>query len=271
MSSYQRMKDKTTKIDFNDPIWVLYDEYLSFNTNNWSPTTLKSETARLKKIIHAAKNGAGFTGNGLYAYLTETGIKPYSIKTYMIRASSFWDFCRERGHFPQMPFNPYKAEMMRNKKVTCGVYKPERLKMDFFKAEELLRNLELEDVRVKDFCLALLYSGLRIHEAYKVNKETGYVIGKGAKERKVAWDYAHATNPSQASVRGALAAVGLKPHSLRKLFVTRLSRSGFSREDIMLIMGWSSFSTAEKYLQPDLEDGLMNKVKNLFKETKKES
>ena len=112
--------------------------------------------------------------------------------------------------------------------------------------------------------MALLKSGLRIHEAYKVNYETSSVIGKGDKERFTAFSFPkHLQMPSEYHVRGALQKLGLKPHSLRKLLATKLSRSDLRHADIMQVMGWSSIATASKYFQSLNEEQLKQKMKEI--------
>ena len=65
-------------------------------------------------------------------------------------------------------------------------------------------------------------------------------------------------------VRKELAKIGLKPHSLRKLLATKLSRSNMTYTDICAIFGWSSLATAQKYLQPLKEDQLKQKMKEIL-------
>jgi integrase len=101
---------------------------------------------------------------------------------------------------------------------------------------------------------------------YLVNKETSSVIGKGNKERFTTFAFPeHLELPSEWQVRTALKKIGLKPHSLRKLLATKLSRnSDIKNQDILAIMGWSSLETANKYLQPLNEQQLKQKMKEIL-------
>lgn len=253
------MKDKIL-VDLTDNYWQLYDSYLDFHKTAWTTACYKSEAARLKKIIHIIKTETGLSGNEFHKSLTDRGYGSYTIKTMLIRAASYYEFGATKGAFPK-GMNPFKNEMQRSRTAMNRAYRPERLKVDFDTARE--RISLIKDEAVRGFCMALLTSGLRIEEAYTVNYETSSVIGKGGIERTVFFDY-KGNLPSQYSVRKALAALGLKPHSLRKLFATKLSRSGFSHADIKRILGWSSITTADKYFQAKQDDKLRQELKEVL-------
>jgi len=249
------------KVDLTDKYWQLYDSYLDFHRTAWTDACYKSEAARLKKIIHIIKTEAGLSGNELHKALIKRAYGTYTIKTMLIRAASYYDHGAKKGVFPSIT-NPFKDEMQRSRTAMNRAYRPERLKIDFDKAKELINTIT--DTGIKDFCLALLHSGLRIDEAYNVNHETKSVVGKGGIERTVFFDY-QGPLPSEYRVRSALKELGLKPHSLRKLLATKLSRNGFSHADIKRIFGWSSIATADKYFQSKMDDQIRESLKEALK------
>jgi len=55
--------------------------------------------------------------------------------------------------------------------------------------------------------------------------------------------------------------IGLTPHSLRKLFATKLVTSGMTLPDVCNVMGWSSMQTAMSYLQVSNETKLEDQIK----------
>lgn len=247
------MKDKID-IDFRDSYWQLYESYIEYNKTAWTEASYKSETSRLKKIVHIMKTESGLSGNEFHRALIDRGYGAYTIKTMLIRAASFYEFGLRRAVFKGQT-NPFKDEMHRSRSLMNGAYRRERLKVDYDTVKEKLESIEEADVRM--FCLSMLRSGVRIDEAYKINHETNTVIGKGRKERKVfGFTYKEIPPPSEHRVRKALANLGLKPHTLRKVLSTKLARSGLTHADIMLIFGWKSISTAESYFQSLREDKL---------------
>lgn len=240
----------------------MYYEYLSYHDSVWNDKTYASESSKLKTIIRAMRK-SGLNGVAFYEALKEEGYKPYTIKSLSQRAGAVYAFAQTKGIVSNFN-NPFKDLLIRHPHLFRNAYKPERLKLDFDEARKRIETIPNETIKL--FCLALLTSGLRIHEAYLVNTETASVVGKGGKERFTSFLFpAHLTMPSEYQVRTALAKIGLKPHSLRKLLATKLSRSDLRHADIMTIMGWSSIETAQKYFQPLNEEELKRKMKEITK------
>jgi site-specific recombinase XerD len=246
--------------DINPKYEQLRVAYLSYYDKVWDLKTYRNEASRAKTIIEALKV-SGFNGMAFYAALKDMGYKPYTIKTIVQAAGRIYAHGQKEKIVDSFN-NPFKDFMATSKNVFRNAYKPERLKIDFDEAHR--RILTIEDENIKYFCLALLQSGLRIHEAYKVDHSTSSVIGKGDKQRFVIFNYNRPNPPSEYAVRKQLTALGLKPHSLRKLLSTKLARGGFSREDLMEIMGWSSSQTADKYNQPLFEEQLREKLQKVL-------
>lgn len=246
---------------FDTKIEELRYAYLDYHDNVWSNTTYTAESSKTQTIVNAIQ-ASGMSGTDLYTYLKDRDYGAYTIKALMQRAAAMYDFGRERGLVVSQ-INPFRDFLVRNAQVFRHAYKSERLTITFETAKERIESIE--DDNMREFCLALLFSGLRIHEAYKVNHETSTVVGKGGKERYVMFNY-RGNPPSEYAVRKALKEIGLKPHSLRKLLATRLARSHLTHTDIMTIMGWSNIETATKYFQPLNNEQLAAKLKEAIGE-----
>lgn len=249
------------KIKFEDIYEKLYYSYLNYYDKIWDNKTYESEKSRLKTVIRVMRI-SGFRGIDFYNQLKIEGYKPYTIKKLVQRAAALYKHGQDQGFLSKFN-NPMQDIITRSPQLFRNAYKAERLKLDYDEAKNRILTIANEDVR--EFCMQLLKTGLRIHEAYIVNQSTSSVIGKGDKERFTTFEWpANKEMPSEATVRRALAKIGLKPHSLRKLLATKLSReSSFSAQDIMTIMGWSSIETASKYYQPLKEETLKQKMKEI--------
>lgn len=223
-------------------------EYLKYHQHAWSTTTLKAEEARLHKYLHLASTEP----SSAYADLMHT-LKPYTIKTLFIRLSHFNQWRIDQG-LEDGP-NKYKQFMKMHANKFKHVYTKTPVLLDYHSALRAISSLA--DQATRDTAEFLLKSGLRISEAYKV--KDGQVTGKGGKPRPV-----YVTPPttlvSKKVLREALSSIGLKPHDLRKLCATNLARNGADPATLCKAMGWSSISTAYRYLQP-LDD---NKIKELM-------
>lgn len=245
-----------------------YDEliykYLEAHDPVWTNNTYATESAKLKTILRVLRI-SGLRGVAFYQTLKAEGYHPYTIKAIVARAASLiaWGIKHQIQGFG--PTNTFEDLLMSSPQLFRNVYKTERLKIGFDEAVEKIKTIPQENIR--EACLSLLRSGLRIHEIYKVNLETKSVIGKGGKERFTVWSYpSHLELPSENQIRYALKKVGLKPHSLRKLLATKLARnSDFSNADIQQIFGWSSIETATKYIQPESESILKQKIQEALK------
>lgn len=247
-------------IKFKDIYEKLYYSYLAYYDKIWDNKTYASESSKLKTIIRVMRL-SGLRGIDFYGILKAEGYKPYTIKALVQRAASLYRHGQEQKFLSTFN-NPMYDLLVKSPQLFRNAYKPERLKLDF--DEALTRIKTIEDEATREMCLALLKSGLRIHEAYKVNYVTASVIGKGDKERFTAFTFpAHLEMPSEYRVRTELKKLGLKPHSLRKLLATKLSRSDLRHADIMKIMGWSSIETASKYFQSLNEEQLKQKMKEI--------
>lgn len=249
---------KATVNKYDDIYEKMYISYMDYNDARWDSKTYKVEASKLKTILAAVRQ-SGLSGMEFYKELVSMGYKPYTIKALFQTAALLFAHAQKEKITSNIT-NPFEDFLTKNNHIFRHAYKVERLKFDFDEARRRINTLE--DANIREFCLAILHSGLRISEAYKVNHDTQSVIGKGGKQRFVMFDYkGDQPPPGQARVRTALASIELKPHSLRKLLATKLSRdSSLTHIDIMTIMGWSSIETAQKYMQPLAEQELKQKV-----------
>ena len=247
-------------MDLTKKIWQAFEKYIEDRTHAWSTSTFNSEYPRLKKIVYALEK-SGMSGPEFHSQLKAEGYKDYTIKTMFVRAADFYKFAQEQGFYSSFN-NPFADHMKRASRQFKNSYKKEKIKITFDEAKARIE--KMQDTDVKEFCLQLINSGLRIHEAYKVDSTTGTVVGKGFKERATSFEYSRQL-PGQSRVRRALKEVGLKPHTLRKLLATHLARAGMSHADIMYVFGWSNISTAESYFQPMREEELKKKLKEMTK------
>lgn len=229
------------------------NDYISRQRLRWADTTLKTEKHRLLSNLEYVQQ-AGCAAD-LYESLQKK-YSPYTIKTLFIRLNSLFkeiDSCDEVGEF-----------MKTHSRLFKYAYQKEELAVDF--DEALQRIQSIKDNKIKKHCLFLLYSGLRISESYKVQEDNAggyYVVGKGGKPRKVygGIDYMQKNPPNKQLVQRALKRIGLKAHSLRKLFATRLCERGAQPKDLCQVLGWSSIETAMSYLQAKDEDTIKEMLK----------
>ena len=224
-------------------------EYLDFHKNAWSETTYRSEEARLHKYLHLAELDPA----SAYAQLIKK-LKPYTVKTIFIRLTHFTEWKRTQGLMDGP--NLFKTYMKTHARQFKHVYDRKPVNLDYQAALRAISSIA--DQATREHAEFLLRSGLRVSESYQVRD--GHVIGKGGKPRKV-YVSPPSTLVSQKVLREALAAVGLTPHDLRKLCATNLARNGADAPTLCKVFGWSSISTAFRYLEPITEDkieGLMN-------------
>ncbi len=236
--------------------------YLHERTSYWSASTLKSERARINTIQKYVET-SGLNGQEFLKALKGDGYNLYNIKQMFVRAGQLYSFGQERGLFAPST-NPFKDFMLKEPLAFKNAYKKQRLTLSY---EQALEQIEAEPSFTKEMrsiLKCLLRSGLRIHEAYKVNRATMTVEGKGGKERRVFnFDFpADWQIPPYHAVRTALHKLGIKgPHTLRKLFANFLARSQkFTREDIMTIVGWSDYRSAASYMQSLHETELQSRL-----------
>jgi len=215
------------------------NKYIESKQLAWSPTTIKSEQARLHAALDLINKGA--------EQLYHEGLKrysPYALKTLMIRVSAFVDFMGSTDA------NPFRSFLKTNARLFKNSYTKEEVGITFDEAWKRV-NL-MDDPVAKQAAQLILKTGLRSAEVLKYDG-SGFIIGKGSKIRPVMSNEALSeemrSELTYSKLHKALAKVRLKPHTLRKLVATQLVEAGVREMDLLKILGWSSLTTAVSYLQ----------------------
>ncbi len=221
--------------------WV--DDYIETKKHAWARTSIKNERSRLlfhgPRVLDAPAD--------VYESLKKRQTN-HSIKTTFTRLGQFYDFLTETEKIPPSKQNPWKSFLKTNANLFKHAYQVERLKVTFHEAKALIQLIE-EPYRSAAY--QLLEGGLRYCELKTFDGEK--VIGKGSKPRAVFLreelkKFRYTGSYSALFVR--LKAVGLKPHSLRKLCATEFTRqSGVTDVDTMRVFGWNDIGTSAKYRQ----------------------
>lgn len=230
----------------------LINEYLADKKSGWAETTFNSERSRLKSLSQYLDQSPA----QVHLMLINDGHKPYAIKTAFIRICSLEAWAVENQKISKTPFKSYMDKQRNRFK---HAYVKEDLDVTF---EEALQRIQKLESPHREMAMSLLQTGVRISEAYKVNN--GRVIGKGGKPRTI-YGKIKATAP-RSSFSRHLSRVGLKPHSLRKLWATRLGEKGATPADLCKAAGWSSISTAYAYLQARDDKRMQALVDDAIKE-----
>lgn len=230
----------------------LIDQYIDSKQLAWSPNTLRSERYRLYSVY--ATLGAKLSPQAVYDWMYPQ-LKPYTFKTLFIRLVKFYDWLIKTNNVPGP--NPFRNYMEDNALLFKNVYKREAITTSFKEAKSRIQTLS-EPAR--SWALHLLFNGARISEAF----QGSHVKGKGNKNRVLFnSEFQNGSLITEAQLRAELKKVGLKPHTLRKLFATELVDKGARPEDLCEILGWSSIKTAYYYLQPKKEEELKKLVCSL--------
>lgn len=228
------------------------DNYVESKKFAWSQATVRSERSRLMALVDLVD----VEPSAVYTKLKER-YKPYTTKTQFIRLGEFYNWLIKQGL--RGPANPFKNFLEEYRNLFKHVYEKERLNVTYQEATQLIDRLECRESKEK--AKALLTSGLRWAESR--TQADGWVLGKGGKRRRV-YGPSVEYRLSYSTFRSRLAAIGLKPHTLRKLAATRLAEAGARPQDLMEVFGWSSMETAGKYLQAQRERELEALVTKAF-------
>jgi integrase len=213
-------------------------QYIESKQLSWAASTLAKEHSRLKAHAPLISRGP----KEAYLTLQKSGMKPYSIKTTMIRLGEFELFAYKTIAF--------KEFMASNANLFKYAYQTERVEVTFEEATERIERIP--DLHTRSAARQLLESGLRSCELATLKNER--VIGKGGKPREVHLSPDLKTFKYKGTywqLYAALRRVGLKPHTLRKLCASAFSRQdGVTLVDTMEEFGWSDMNSAKRYLQP---------------------
>lgn len=226
--------------------------YLAYYKPIWSPKTWQAEKSRLRKLEAdtAQLPPAACLAKWLSYY------SPYTAKQNVVRMAHMYDWAIEAGLHRER--NEWREVFKRAQAKLKSAYQPKRVSLSFEDAASRVAELAGP---VKECAERMLYAGLRFSEAFAASG--GSVVGKGNKRRTVFVAGYSITGTSPSKVRRALAERGLRPHDLRKLFLTRCAERGATAQDLCQLAGWSNIQTAYWYLQPKQEDKLRSFVNEI--------
>jgi site-specific recombinase XerD len=226
---------------------AVLDKYIASKVNSWSHSTIRSERYRLKPLVGKNLDDP----QGLYEELSKE-YKPYSLQTLFIRINTLMNFLVRTSVVIE---NPYRVWIEENRNLFKNAYRNKEVSVTYNEAEELVKTLP---ARVRESAMSLLTGGLRAHELDNV--KDGYIKGKGSKLRPLLTSVPADPAPYMELYK-ALKKVGLVPHDLRKLFITRLIERGIQLHDLCKVAGWNSIETAIRYAQPKKNEELRAFVK----------
>jgi hypothetical protein len=219
----------------------LINKYIKSQKQSWTDTTLRSECYRLRTVAKLVSDVSN--AKRVHDELSNC-LKPYSLVTTWTRLVQYYDWLIEQGLVEGE--NPLKAFREKNKRLFKNSYVRKPASLSFEEARNRVNLL----MGTPYFGLAtfLLETGCRYTESLGFDGE--YVVGKGGKKRRV---YTGRKNPSfkhsYAAFYNALKKVGLKPHDLRKIALSKLVEYGANVFELCEIAGWSSLNTAQSYIK----------------------
>lgn len=219
------------------------NKYLADKELAWAPTTLKSERHRL----NAALPHLDGKPETLWRALSNHGA--YGRTTIWTRVCDFWQWMQDHG---LVKTNPYRTFRKKNARQFKYVYEPKKPDISWEEAKARIQTIP--NLAIRRRALEILGSGLRVSESNR--PRPGQVVrGKGNRPRAVFVPQVEGPDFSgnYQAIRRALAKVGLKPHDLRKLFLSRLVAMGANPFELAELAGWSDIKTAESYIKNSSE------------------
>lgn len=215
----------------------LIDEYMDSKQYAWAPSTLRSELYRLQSVSDK------LDGNPVKLWKGIQYQKPYSRLTTWTRVTEYWQWLMDEGKISYGK-NPYKEWRTKNARVFKNVYLKKTPEITYQEAKERIGTIT--DPRVREKALRLLEGGLRFSESDTLRD--GTVNGKGSKRRR-AFCTEGTIDCGYGVVYRALRKIGIRPHDLRKLFLSRLVEMGANEFELCEVAGWSNLNTASSYIK----------------------
>lgn len=260
-------KVEALKVKLQVDYKVVVEAYLEVSSKGWAINTQIVEAARIRTLIPMLEK-FGLDPESLYLELIKQGLAAYTIKAKFIRLKRLADFCKTVGLYEGLnPFETFMKYTAPNKFKKANVYKPKAVQYNYDEVKTLILETFEDETSIKDSLLFLLNTGLRISELYKLEKSVDgkyFVVGKGGKIRPVLFSPPQQGIIARNKLVKALVKLKLTPHQVRKLTATKLANSGILAHELQEIMGWSSITTAQIYLQQTSTNELHNKVKGLL-------
>jgi integrase len=191
----------------------------------------------------------------LWDELKRRGLSKYSVVTTWTRVTDFWQFLLDSKL--KEGTNEYAEFRRKNELQFKNAYRPKTCGLTYKDALEAIARISRESSRLK--ATQLLEGGLRFTESLEV--KDGAVVGKGGKTRDVFVSSVNLEVSYKTFLRD-LHAVGLKPHDLRKVFLTALAQDGANEFELMEAAGWSSITPARSYINVN-KKALSERVKRI--------
>lgn len=244
-------------------IQLFINEYVDSKKLAWARSSQKNERSRLRY------HGPHVLDDPLTYYNQIKGkMKANSIRTTFFRLGKLHEWMVENDKIPPSK-NPWKKFLSDNALQFKHAYDIEVVTVTFDEAKNRISTLE-EPYRSASF--QLLEAGLRYCELRTFDGDK--VIGKGSKPRSVflrqelkKFKY----NGSYSALYVRLKALGLKPHTLRKLCATEFSRHpDVKDQDICKMFGWGSIETSIKYRQPHNDSKMREMLQGVVASAKPE-
>lgn len=232
----------------------LLEEYLAARQMAWAPVTHRNTRYALLAMLPHLDGPAA-----LWKFLQSR--KPYARVTMWTQAMSFiqWAIDRRKMEGP----NEFKIFREENARLFRNTYQPKKPEISYEEAVERINRIA--DGAIRRRALEIIGSGVRYSESAAIDSH-GTVRGKGGKERRVYQPSVDGPNyqGSYQTFRKGLAAVGLKPHDLRKIALSRLVELGADPFDLCQVAGWSSIETAQSYIRVNSGkiEQLMHRLQN---------
>lgn len=223
------------------------EAFLESKDKAWAFSTISSARHKLAKLADPVKKA-----DPEAAWVAIETLSPYTRSSYWHIAVSYYEFLN-----PDKP-NVFKKWRSYNAKVFKNVYEKKQPTISYDSALQAISRIS--DKEVMEEAKVILETGIRISERFQITQD-GYVKGKGGKLRKLFCSKMPNTQISNYRIREALKEVGLRPHDLRKVRATDLSRRGMKEADLCKVFGWNSFDTASSYIAPMNDD----KIKEMMK------
>lgn len=213
--------------------------------------------------------------------INEKGTTEVTVDNYRRNLNSFYTFCTLEGLILKNPVKKIKA-----------IKRPYQVKQPFSELESVILRDNIHDTRTRAIFELLISSGLRLGELESLNRTsidlnecTGYVMGKGSKERKFYFSIAakyyiekyletrtddnialFVSNKGGSrlkhsgigrNLRELGYSCGVKdvhPHRFRRTFATNLLRRGVPLEQIRVFLGHSQIATTKLYVVEDEDE-----------------
>jgi|ERR1019366_4094796 integrase len=214
------------------------ERYLEDMKNAWAPKTLHNTKLTLGRLLPV------LTGDPqkLWDELCKTQSDYTRVMTWG-KVCGFWDYAEPDSRNPYRDYRKKNARLFRDKyleKTTSETAKSAREKI-----------ASITNPSIKRKAMELLLTGMRYTESLTL--KDGVILGKGDRKRKI--NVPEVEGPEMTchykTFYNALRDVGLKPHTLRKIYLTECVRKGANVFQLKKLAGWKSLQSAVSYIDVD--------------------